>query len=592
MDLLFGGSQTNQKTILGHPTGLFVIFFTEMWERFSYYGMRSLLVGFLTASLIATDTTPYPGWGWAKENAIALYGTYTSIIYLSPLIGGIIADKYIGYRWAVILGSFIMSLGHAAMAYETEVSLFIGLGLLIIGTGFFKPNMTSIISEIYHKAPLKKDGAYTIYYMGVNAGAFFGILLCGYLAVNKGWSFGFGLAGIFMLLGTIQFWLSKNLFGEIGEIVKQKPTKNNSKNPAKHRINPFTKVDIFLISTSSIIGLLYLINDPLSKIKGIHLLPEKLFNISNISGSTQIVFIGLLMFLLLIVLRTLRYEAILRDRIISFIIYAAFTVFFWMAFEQAGSSLTIYARDFTNRNLLGNFALVFKIMNTLLTIIPLLILSWLLILLGKKTWKTITWSNILLIIIFILLWFSAIWMLTNDFSKTNATIPFTWFGVLNSFFIIAFAPLFSKWWESKYNPSTPLKYAYGLFLLGIGFAFLAFGALSIPKGAQTASVSIIWLILAYLFHTLGELCLSPVGLSQVSKLVPARMIGFMYGMWYLAIAIGNKIAGTLGGQIEAITNEYSLSKFFLIFTLTSVVAGVVITLLNKKLINLSHGLDS
>lgn len=591
MEHIFGGSEANQKTILGHPSGLFVIFFTEMWERFSYYGMRSLLVGFLTASLIQSETNLFPGWGWAKENAIALYGSYTSIIYLSPLIGGIIADKLMGYRWAVILGAFVISLGHAAMAFETEISLFIGLGLLIIGTGFFKPNMTSIISEIYLKVPEKKDGAYTIYYMGVNAGAFFGILLCGYVAVNMGWSYGFGLAGIFMLLGAIQFWLASDLYGDVG-IAPKKEKKELAKKDPTEKLNPFTTVDKVLITISSVIGMLYLIDDPLSKIRGIRLLPESLITSIPLAGSTQLIIIALVLFIFLIVSRIIRYETIIRDRIVSFVIYAAFTVFFWMAFEQAGSSLTLYARDFTERNLTGNFAIIFKVINTTLTLVPLLILSWLLILTGKKTWKAITGSNILLIIIFVTLWICAIWMLQSDFSKTNAEVPFTWFGILNSFFIIAFAPLFSKWWESKYNPSSPLKYTYGLILLGIGFAFLAFGASTIPQGASTASLSMVWLILAYLFHTLGELCLSPVGLSQVSKLVPARMIGFMYGMWYLAIAIGNKLAGVLGGQIENITNEYSLSKFFLIFTLVPIIAGLIIALLNKKLIKLSHGIDS
>lgn len=591
MEHIYGGSATNQKTILGHPSGLFIIFFTEMWERFSYYGMRSLLVAFLTAAVFVTETNPFPGWGWAKENAIALYGSYTSIIYLSPLIGGIIADKFIGYRWAVILGALIISFGHAAMAFETENSLFIGLALLIIGTGFFKPNMTSIISEMYHKAPEKKDGAYTIYYMGVNAGAFFGILLCGYLAVNHGWSYGFGLAGIFMFLGTIQFWLAKELYGEIGDVPEKESVEKNE-TTINEKLNPFTTIDKVLITICSVIGMSYLIDDPLSKIKGIHILPETLFNIEQLSGATILILVGLLLFIYLIISRIVRYESILRDRIVSFVIYAAFTVFFWMAFEQAGGSLTIYARDFTNRNLTGNFALIFKIVNTILTLVPLVILSWLLILTNKKTWKTITLSNIFLFIIFISLWICGIWMLKSDFTKENADVPFSWFGILNSFFIIAFAPLFSKWWESKYNPSSPLKYTYGLLLLGIGFGFLAFGAYSIPQGATTAAVSMVWLILAYLFHTLGELCLSPVGLSQVSKLVPARMIGFMYGMWYLAIAIGNKLAGTLGGQIEAITNEYSLSQFFLIFTFTPIIAGLIIALLNKKLIKLSHGIDS
>lgn len=203
--------------VLGHPAGLFVLFFTEMWERFSFYGMRVLLINFLTMTLIGYN----PGWAWSTENATALFGTYAMLVYLTPILGGMIADKITGYRWAVIIGAVIITLGHVSMAFETEFSLYFGLGLLVIGTGFFKPNMVSFVSEMYKYLPEKKDAAYTIFYMGVNSGSFFGMMLCGYLAERIGWSWGFGLAGVFMLLGTIQFWFSKPLFGNIGDRKKE-----------------------------------------------------------------------------------------------------------------------------------------------------------------------------------------------------------------------------------------------------------------------------------------------------------------------------------------------------------------------------------
>ena len=223
-------STTNQadffdSNVLGHPAGLFVLFFTEMWERFSFYGMRVLLVNFLTMAVISYN----PGWNWVPENATALFGTYAMLLYITPILGGIIADKLTGYNWAVVIGSILMTAGHASMAAETEASLYIGLGLIIIGTGFFKPNITSIISEMYKYLPEKKDGAYTIFYMGVNAGAFFGMLLCGYLAEKLGWAYGFGLAGVFMLLGTLQFWLARPLFGHIGDIPKNRILDEDSK---------------------------------------------------------------------------------------------------------------------------------------------------------------------------------------------------------------------------------------------------------------------------------------------------------------------------------------------------------------------------
>lgn len=576
------------SNILGHPAGLFVLFFTEMWERFSFYGMRVLLINFLTYAAVGAN----PGWEWTAENAGALFGTYAMLLYLTPIAGGIIADKLTGYRWAVVIGALIMTLGHAAMALETEFMLYIGLALLVIGTGFFKPNMTSIISEMYKDLPDKKDGAYTIFYMGVNAGAFFGMMLCGYLAERVGWSWGFGLAGIFMLLGTLQFWLAKPLFGTIGEIPSKKENKvqehkveidSNSEDFASEKPNPFTSIDKILIVISSIIGLAYAINDPMSKIARIDLFP---FELGTLSGQYAVVLFGLLCFLYLVISRISRYTKIVRDRMIAVIIFAFFTVFFWMSFEQGATSLVLFARDYVDRSLVGNGQMIFNIVNTLLTIIPLAIISWVLYLLWKQTFNKIPGSNYVLAICFIGIWGIVLWMLGREFSATESEITVSWFSILNSFFIIAFASAFSKWWDSKYNPSAAVKYGLGLIIMAAGFGFLAFGAYGIEEGIK---VSMLWLILAYLFHTLGELCLSPVGLSYVSKLVPARMIAFMFGMWYLAIAIGNKLAAVLGGQIENITNEYSLSTFFLIFTIVPTVAGIAVMFLNPLLKRLMHG---
>lgn len=722
--------------VLGHPAGLFVLFFTEMWERFSFYGMRVLLINFLTMAAIGYN----PGWEWSAANAGALFGSYAGLLYLTPILGGLIADKLTGYRWAVVIGSIIMTLGHASMAMETEASLYIGLALLVIGTGFFKPTMTSIVSEMYKDLPEKKDGAYTIFYMGVNAGAFFGMMLCGYLAERVGWSWGFGLAGIFMLLGTLQFWLASPLFGDIGAVPTgdhevELPQNVNEKSVAANadgtdKRNPFTLVDKILIAIVAPVGLLYLINDPLSKIGGIDV-----FGFLNVMGTedgesvvawagqnTAILF-ALLLFLILVVSRIVRYENVVRDRMIAFVIFAFFTVFFWMSFEQGATSLVVFARDFVDRTLEGGAATMFNIVNVLLTVIPLGFVTYVLFLLWKETFKKIPGSNIVLCICFIGVWGIALWMLNRDFNTTaydasyqalqldavmdeetgqqrvnkegelvfnymalteNMTtdstdivvtrvaeiadqaelkvgddifiintdkdgtefgyldeerlagaregfkevaaknlalfnkekaagnevtlkrndglgvvkakvtqvkdnvvvITVSWFSILNSFFIIAFATLFSRFWDKNSDVTAATKYALGLIIMAIGFGLLAFGAYGIEEGVK---VSMIWLILAYLFHTLGELCLSPVGLSYVSKLVPGRMIAFMFGMWYLAIAIGNKLAGTLGGEIENITEAYSLSTFFLIFTIVPIAAGVLIMALNPLLKKLMHG---
>jgi len=580
--------------VLGHPAGLFVLFFTEMWERFSFYGMRILLVLFLTAPLIGDN----PGWEWPREHALALIGTYASLLYLTPIIGGFIADKFTGYKWAVVIGCIIMTLGHLSMVFETQFSLYLGLALLVIGTGFFKPNITSIISTMYKGKESKKDGAYTIFYMGVNAGAFFGMMLCGYLAENLGWSYGFGLAGIFMFLGMLQFLLAKNLFGHIGErpsiiAASEKLKKENgsieteSKEAEKvEKLNPFTQLDKILITLSSACGLLYLFDDPISKVGGSGFLN---FSLGGYDGSTVTILLGLVLFLYLLVSRVSRYETIVRDRIIAVAIFGLFTVFFFAAFEQSLGSMTIFARDYTARNLTGASAMIFKIIDTILTVGPLAIITWVLFLLFKKTYSKIPYSNIILGVAFLGLWIIVSWKINREFSKDTTEAPASWFGILNSFFIITLAPFFSKWWESKYNPSAAMKYGLGLILLGLGFAILAFGTANIPQGAKTASISMIFLILAYLLHTMGELCLSPVGLSYLSKLVPPRMIGFMFGIWYLAIAIGQKAAGTMGGMIDKISEEYSLSSFFLIFTAVPIAVGFVSILLNPVLKKLMHG---
>jgi len=765
-----------QSKVLGHPSGLFVLFFTEMWERFSYYGMRALLVLFLVSP------AGLDGWDWPRANALALYGTYTALVYITPILGGYLADKFMGYRKAVVVGAVVMTLGHVAMAIEgASFFLYLGITLLIVGNGFFKPNMTSIISHMYKDFPEKKDGAYTIFYMGVNAGAFLGILMCGYLGEKVGWSYGFGLAGIFMLLGMIQFHLSQSIFGSIGI----KPEKTDNTNPDDQlefegdRLNPFTMLDKILIALSAIIGITWVLNDPISKINGFNLLM-----IDGIDYSNHFIIIGLVLFFILLISRIARYPKITRDRMLAIVFFAVMTVVFWMCFEQAGGSMNIFAKDYTNRVMSGGYFYAFNVINTIIIVVPVLIISWVLFKLVQETYSKIRLGNITLVLSFLLVWGIVFWIINDNLKSTsyeisydtietpvdtlsyNATpdrkdrfvellkgdgsfkigedeapidsifyhnewiihqhsalerkqdkeaeqemmdslfataildigntseaeiyytvkkepfvvpmseltfstvitegtvvkpgekivhqkskiiepvelkvgdeialfdidkkgglsylsdekaekirkmslenneassivisevksikndeveIPATWFLILNSLFIIMFAPMFSKWWESKYNPSASAKYGLGLILLGIGFGALAWGSVGIVSGYQTASVSVIWLVLAYLFHTLGELCLSPVALSYVSKLVPGRMIAMMFGVWYIAVAIGNKLAGLLGGQIDAITEDYSMSTFFMIFTIAPIAFGVIAILFSPLIKKLMHG---
>tara|TARA_B100000900_G_scaffold412080_1_gene433130 strand:+ start:1 stop:1065 length:1065 start_codon:yes stop_codon:yes gene_type:complete len=354
--------------------------------------------------------------------------------------------------------------------------------------------------------------------MGINAGAFLGILLCGYLGEKVGWHWGFGLAGIFMFFGMLQFYFAQEIFGSIG--LKPEKKVNNSEEKVK---TPITSVE--------------------------------------------------------------------WDRILVILVFSAATIFFWWAFEQAGGSMTIFANDYTERNLTGDSAAIFKTVNTIITIVPMAVITYVLYKLFQNIFQKYFLSNLFLGTSFVIIWGIVLWMINNEFSQEATEIPASWFSVLNSLFIILFAPVFSKIWASKYNPSGPVKFSIGLILLGLGFGFLAYGSMSIPYGAQTASVSIFWLVFAYLFHTLGELCVSPVGLSYVSKLAPVRLVGLMFGFWLLSSFFANLIGGFTGSYINVISEQAGLSGFFLIFTLIPIGAGVVMFLLNGFLKKKMHGFN-
>lgn len=580
-----------EKSVFGHKPGLFLLFFTEMWERFSYYGMRALLVLFLVSEMAAG------GWGWSREEALKLYALYTGLVYLTPIVGGIAADKLLGHRWAVLLGALLMTLGHASMALESSISFYTGLVLLILGNGFFKPNISSIVGQLYSHDIDKKDAAYTIFYMGINAGAFLGILLCGYVGEKVGWSYGFGIAGIFMFLGMVMFYLGQSILGEHG-----------------------TRETALQVSGPA-----------------------------NLDHETE------------------EESVVVRDRLIVIALLSFFTIFFWMAFEQAGGSMAIFAKDYTGRVLSGFYATGFFWVNTLLTIVPLAVVTYVLAKLVRSTYGHIPYSNMSIIASFVIIWFIAIWMIAKESrmrayeveiaatetaessesptvirttlqydqtlepgqslfvvdlerkagsgklkiisaqeadvfdgeyqavvvrEKQNETeIPASWFQILNSFFIISFAPLFSRVWESRLNPSAPVKFGLGLILLGLGFGVLALGSLGIQQGDRTAAVSIWWLIIAFWLHTLGELCVSPVGLSYVSKLAPLKFVGLMFGVWFLATAIANYLAGWTGSFIDKISEDYGLTAFFLIYTVIPILAGIACWIMNGWMKRKMHGIE-
>lgn len=510
------------STVLGHPAALFILFFTEMWERFSYYGMRALLVVFLV-SQIADG-----GWGWTNSEAISLYGWYTMLVYATPLFGGMIADKLTGFKKAILIGALLMTLGHASMALEgfDKNFFFVGLALMILGNGMFKPNISSMVGQLYPDTSSKKDAGYTIFYMGINAGAFLGSLLCGYLGEKIGWHYGFGLAGVFMFFGMLQFYYGQRIFGIIGNSPKQIKEDEAKEN----------------------------------KIKEIEVEAPK---------------------------------HVVRDRLFVVGVLMIASIFFFLAFEQAGGSLSIFAKDYTQRVLEGTAATSFKWIDAALTIFPILVVTFVLFTLARKIFKQYP-----LTILFTLLSFASIavlgfWKVHREFTSLETEVTVSWFQILNAFFIVSFASLFSKLWEKYWNPSGPVKFAMGLFFVGISFLVVAYGASVIPQGAVAGAVrvSMIWLILAYFFQTMGELCLSPVGLSYVSKLSPKRLIGLIFGLWFLASAISNMIAAQMGGMIDTISKQYSMSVFFLIIAVLPIAVGLILLLMNPMLKKKMHGIN-
>ena len=442
---------------LGHPKGLFVCFATEMWERFSYYGMRALLILYLTKHWEFTDATSY-----------LIYGAYTSLVYIMPVFGGMLADQILGSKKAVTYGAILLVFGHLGMTVESNEQIFyLSLALIVSGVGFLKPNISTMVGALYEEGDPRRDSGFTIFYMGINIGAFTATLLCGYLGEEIGWAYGFGAAGIGMLLGLFIFlWGQKYLEGLAEPPSNKYMTKVNGisfENWAYISGVVMVLVTWFLVQNSQLVG--------------------------QLLGGFGVIFIGA--WLLYALLKCAPEE---RDRLIVVGILILFSLIFWALFEQAGSSLNILTDRGVDRVVFG--------------------------------WE----------------------------------VPASMFQSLNAGFIFTIAPLFALLWISlakrNMEPSTPIKFSIGIVLVGLGFLALVYGMNS-SEGLQTG---VIWIVLIYLLHTLGELCLSPVGLSSVTKLSPQRIVGFMMGMWFFASAAGNYVAsliakGTAGDPVLKIAER-------------------------------------
>jgi POT family proton-dependent oligopeptide transporter len=436
----------HERELFGHPIGLFVLFFTEMWERFSYYGMRALLVLYLTSKTTAEN----PGAGWTQTEALALYGWYTALVYIMSIPGGILADKFLGQKKSVILGAILLVIGHSVLAIELMWAFYTGLGFIILGVGCLKPNISTMVGGLYKKGDVRRDKGFTIFYIGINVGAFLSGLIVGYVGEVHGWHYGFGLAGILMIIGLIQFLAGQKYLVHVGNYL----AKSDKKEDRDEYERPLNKIE--------------------------------------------------------------------KDRIIVLLISFLLIIAFFAAFEQAGGLMNIYASEKTNRMLLG--------------------------------WE----------------------------------VPATWFQSLNSFFIITLGVLIASYWAKRQlkgkEASSLFKMITGLFITGLGFFFMSAAS---AEYDNSGSSMMIWLVLAYLFHTIGELCLSPVSLSFVTKLAPAKYASIMMGIYFATTGLGNKFAGLLG-ESSSVFGEFKVFTGIAIFC---VAFSLLVFLFFKKLKALTHGAE-
>ena len=435
-----------QKELFGHPVGLYVLFFTEMWERFSYYGMRAILVLYLVTQTVGDN----PGLGWSNKEALVLYGWYTMLVYVASIPGGIIADRLLGQKKAVIIGAILLVIGHSVLAIEQMWAFYTGLGFIIAGVGMLKPNISTMVGGLYKKGDIRRDKGFTIFYIGINVGAFLSSLIVGYVGEVFGWHYGFGLAGICMFFGLIQFIYGQRYLKGVGGYLGQ--SENEEDRDALKR--PLTKIE--------------------------------------------------------------------KDRVVVLILSFLMVIVFFGAFEQAGGLMNIYAKDYTNRMLFG--------------------------------WE----------------------------------VPASWFQSLNAFFIITLGTVVAGYWANRKlkgkEASSLFKMIMGLIIMGTGFLFMTAATAEYQSSGSSAMY---WLVLAYLFHTVGELSLSPVSLSFVTKLAPAKYASLMMGLYFATTGFGNKLAGLLGESASEF-GEYTVFTGIAIFC---ILFGLLIWIFIKKLKALTHGAE-
>lgn len=492
---------SNTKTT--HPKGLYALFFTEMWERFSYYGMRALLVLYLTSQAING------GFGLARENALEIYAIFTGLVYLTPIVGGMLADKILGQRKSIYIGGILMAFGNfvlamshgSATAAASMPLLNIGLGFIIVGNGFFKPNISTMVGGLYNENDTRRDSGFTLFYMGINLGAFIAPLISGTLGETVGWAYGFGSAGVGMLLGLVIFHSTTKFLGTVGM-----PPTMSDKSATTFRMRDW--IDIVAIIIGTALGTWGLITFFTSLSDSVY---STMMNTLFIVGAAAVLYI--------VYKNTSGSDQWSRVGVI--LVLAFFNIFFWAGFEQAGGTFNLFAEEKTNR-LLGSFE-----------------------------------------------------------------IPTSWFQSINALGIFILAPIFAALWIAlnrvNKNPNIPVKFGLGLILLGLGFVVMYFANLASNGGVL---ISPLWLVFVYLLHTIGELFLSPIGLSMITKLSPPKIVSLMMGLWFSSIALANYMAGIL----ESLLHKFNMELFsFLI--MSSVASGIVLLALSPILKKMMKGIS-
>lgn len=490
-----------KSTLFGHPIGLYILFFTEMWERFSYYGMRALLVLYMTTETLGDARGP--GLGWTSQEALALYGWYTMLVYVMSIPGGMIADKLLGQKKAVLLGAVILCIGHGVLVFTETWAFYTGLGLVILGVGLLKPNISTMVGGLYPQGDIRRDKGFSIFYIGINTGSLLATLIIGFVVAQWGWHAGFGLAGIAMVLGLVVYLWGQKYLTHVGNFeVQDKKEEEESSYGTLFQNLLISKKQLTVTIALAILSL---------------------FGWYSLGWGYGLLFIFLTVIaaLMMMIYKELDSQQD-KDRFLVLLLSFIMVIIFWGAYEQAGGLMNLYADTKTDRMLLG------------------------------------------------------------------MQVPTVMFQSLNAGFIIIFAAIVASYWAKRKlkgkEASSIFKMAIGIIIMGFGFLFMVFATMEFEK---VGSSSMLWLVMAYLFHTIGELCISPVALSFITKLSPVKYASLMMGVYFAATGLGNKVAGILGESASKL-GEYAVFLGILVFT---IIVGTLFLMLLKPLKRLTHGAE-